>query len=52
MTINPFRWYRERREQKLRLAQYDRYRKAMRGEGTSGHLTPGERDRLFRDRRR
>lgn len=25
---------------------------AMRGQATSGHLTPGERQRLFRNRRR
>lgn len=43
MTLNPLTWYRQRRAKEKHAA-------AMEGRMTSGHLTPGERQRIFRDR--
>jgi len=42
---NPLQWYRERKDEK-------KHQQALKGEASSGHLNPGERDRAFRARKK
>lgn len=45
MTLNPIKWWQERK-------QAQKHADALAGRTTSGHLSPGERDRLFRQSKR
>lgn len=45
MNVNILAWWRERKAEQLR-------REALAGRASSGHLLPGERDSIFRRRRK